>query len=206
MRRTCISLLAIAVMTAPARAIPSAALSTIPRHIVLVAQDAGVPDLATGEFTILVRDAANNPLNSRIEVRLQNCPGARVAVDQLQPGVTSQCATSGIIVMADQEGTAHLAAVGGGDASAPHGGGPCAGIYADGFLLGFVSVGYMDENGRDGLGAGDLSVWLTDFVTGDPIARSDFDGDGTVGAMDLSVWLAAWSGGRQVHSASAYCP
>jgi hypothetical protein len=79
MRRTCIVLLLGAVTTAPAGAIPSAALSTIPHHIVLVALDSGVPDAATGEFVIVVRDAANNPVDgSKIEVRFQNCSGARL--------------------------------------------------------------------------------------------------------------------------------
>ena len=96
--------------------------------------------------------------------------------------------------------------MGGGDANAPHGAGPCAGIYADGVILGLVPVAYMDLDGVQGLGAGDLSVWLSDFVTGDPIGRSDFDGDGSLGALDLSLWLTAWSGGRQVHSAGPYCP
>jgi len=69
-----------------------------------------------------------------------------------------------------------------------------------------VPVSYLDQDGSGGLGAGDLSVWQSDWVTGDPIGRSDYDGDGTLGPLDLSLWLTAWSSGKQTQSGTPYCP
>jgi hypothetical protein len=207
MRRLSGALLLAALSPVPGLAITSPANSTIPHHIVLVAIDQGQPDAAVGEFVIVARDFANVPDEDKlIEVRFQNCSGARVAADQLQASVTSKCATHGITAITGLDGSVHMIAVGGGDPHAPHGAGPCAGIYSDGVLLGLVPVAYLDLDGSEGLGAGDLSVWLSDFVTGEPIGRSDFDGDGSLGALDLSFWLTAWSGGRQTKSGAPYCP
>ena len=187
--------------------VPSAANSTIPSHVLLVGMTAGVPDAAMGEFVVIVRDATNTPEPDRlVEVRFLNCPGARVASDQAQAEVSARCDTHGITAMNDNEGSVRMTAVGGGDPAAGHGMGGCAGVYAGGVLLGFVSVAYLDEDGSGGLGGGDLAVWLGDFVTGDPIGRSDFDGDGQLSGGDLSLWLTAFSSGRQYHSAALYCP
>jgi hypothetical protein len=186
---------------------PSAANSTIPSHVLLVGLDAGVPHSAMGEFVIVVRDLADIPESDRlVEVRFQVCPGARIASDQAQAAVSSQCATHGITSISDVDGVVRMTAVGAGDPSAPHGAGPCASVYAGGVFLGLVAVSYLDQDGASGLGAGDLSVWLSDFVTGDPIGRSDYDGNGSLGALDLSLWLTAYASGGQVHSPTQYCP
>ena len=195
---------------APALALagpPSAANSTIPRHVLLVGMTAGVPDAAMGEFVVIVRDATDTPEPDRlVEVRFLNCPGARVASDQGQAEVSARCETHGITAMNGNDGSVRMIAVGGGDPSAGHGMGGCAGIYAGGVLLGFVSVAYLDEDGSGGLGAGDLAIWLGDFATQEPIGRSDFDGDGALGASDLSLWLTAFASGRQDQSVAQYCP
>ena len=186
---------------------PSPANCTLPGHILLVGASYGVPDTTLGLFEIVVRDLANVPEPDRlVEVRFLNCPGARVAADQLQAAVSSKCSTHGITGISGADGSVRMTAVGGGDPTAGHGMGGCAGVYAGGVLLGFVSVAYLDEDGAYGLGAGDLSIWLSDFVTGDPIGRSDFDGDGALGAMDVSLWLTVWTSGRQTKSATIYCP
>ena len=207
MRRLSGALLLVGLLPTPALAITSPANSTIPHHVVLVAIDQGVPDAAMGEFVIIARDLNNTPdAGKLIEVRFQNCPGARVAEDQRQASVSSRCVTHGITAVTGADGSVHMIAVGGGDRTAPHGGGACAGVYSGGVLLGFVPVSYLDQDGSGGLGAGDLSVWQSDWVTGDPIGRSDYDGDGTLGPLDLSLWLTAWSSGKQTQSGTPYCP
>lgn len=201
-----IALLAPGVARAGAQAIPSAGNSSLPGHVVLVGLAGAVPDTTTGAFTVVVRDGANIPMwDEQVEVRFLVCPGARVAAEQHQPGVTSRCQTNGILASTDYSGIVRVAAVGGGDPAAPHGTGPCATVLAGGLPLGTVRVAYLDLDGSGGLGAHDLAIWLADFGTGESIARADYDGDGAVGAADLSLWLTAYGSGRSVESPTSYC-
>ena len=50
-------------------------------------------------------------------------------------------------------------------------------MFASGVLLGTATLAYVDLDGSDGMGGNDISLWLTDFGSGEPIGRSDFDGD-----------------------------
>lgn len=202
------TLLLLALGAPAAHAIPSAALSTIPSHVLLVGLAEGVPDTTIGAFTIVVRDGTNNPMPGEpVEFRILNCPGARLATDQLQPGVSTRCATHGVTAVTDLNGWVRFAVVGGGDPSAPHGAGPCATVYAGpGVTLGTVRVAYLDLDGSGGLGAGDLSVWLSDFGTAEAIGRSDWNGDQALTADDLSLWLQIWGDAHQVQSPASYCP
>src|SRR5512145_811103 len=112
---------------AEALAIGSPANSTVPSHVLLVGLAQGVPDTASGAFLIVIRDLSNNPIpGAGVEFRLLNCPGARVAVDQRQTGITSRCDTHGILATTDINGSVRMAAVGGGDPAGPHGAGVCA--------------------------------------------------------------------------------
>ena len=208
MRVTHVIALTIALVApAEALAIGSAALSTVPSHVLLVGLDMGVADTTTGAFLIVIRDLANNPIpGTNVEIRLLNCPGARVAVDQRQPGITSRCVTHGILATTDLNGSTRFAAVGGGDPAGPHGTGACASVYAGGVLMGDVRVAYLDLDGSSGMGANDISIWLSDFGTGEPIGRSDFNGDQVLTADDLSVWFGIWGTGTQTASPASYCP
>ena len=200
----CLALSALA--PGAARAVPSAARSTIPAHAVLVGSSLGLADTTTGAFTIVARDAADNPVpDIVIEFRAINCPEARIAVDQLQPGVGARCATNAVTAVTGPDGAVRMAVVGAGDPAAPHGSGPCAQVFAAGLPLGTVRLAYLDLDGSAGLGSNDLSVWLGDFGTGESIARSDFDGDDVVGAEDLSLWLTAWAAGRETESSGSWC-
>ena len=197
---------ALACAQVAAAAIPSAANSSLPRVVVLVGHADAHADTTSGAFTVVVRDVADDPMPfERVEVRPLDCPGARVAVDQLQPGVSPRCATNAVQADTDLDGIVRIAIVGGGDAAAPHGSGPFATVLGGPVALGVVRVAYLDLDGSGGLGANDLSIWLADFGTGEPIARADYDGDNTVGASDLSLWLTAFGGGGSVHSASSAC-
>ncbi len=208
MRLAHVVALAVALVApAQALAIGSQANSSVPAHVLLVGLASGAADTTTGAFLIVIRDVSNNPVpGERIEFRLLNCPGARVAVDQRLPGVTSRCATHGILATTALDGSARMAAVGGGDPAGPHGAGPCAQVYAGGAFMGDVRVAYLDLDGLQGMGSNDLSIWLTDFGTGEPIGRSDFNGDQALGSDDLSVWLTLWAGATSVESPAAYCP
>ena len=200
---------AVAAMLWPsaAGAVTSPANSTVPGFMLLVGHDQGVPDTTTGVILIVARDFANNPVVGRtIEVRLLNCPGARLAQDQLQPGVSTRCATHGVTAVTNQDGIVRFAVLGGGDQDGPPGAGPCVQIYSGGLSLGAARVAYLDLDGRDGLGAQDMSIWLTDFGTGEPIGRSDFNGDQVLTADDLSLWLMYWGEAHTTQSPATYCP
>jgi hypothetical protein len=191
----------------PARAIPSAANSSIPSHVVMVGRLAALADTGLGSFTIVVRDLANNPIaNATVEFRVLNCEGARLSANPLQPGVTARCATHGYTAVSDVHGEVRMCLVGGGTVGSPPGTGPCAQVFAAGVLLGTSSVAFFDLDGAGGVAINDLSQWLTDFGLNEPISRSDFDGSGNVTISDLSVWLDAWSRGTSAEGATSYCP
>jgi len=191
----------------PVSAVPSAANSRIPIHVVVVGRRAALADTGLGSFTIVVRDVANNPVaNATVEFRVLNCDGARLSSDTYQAGVTARCATHGYTAVSDVHGEVRMCLVGGGTVGSPPGAGPCGQVFAAGVLLGTPSVALFDLDGAGGIGINDLALWLTDFGLNEPISRSDFDGSGNVTVSDLSVWLDAWGRGTSAEGATSYCP
>src|SRR5262249_22823132 len=76
-------------------------------------------------------------------------------------------------------------------------------------VTGRLTIAAADQDGRDGVGAGDLSSVLSDILCslgGEPNerinyrARSDFNGDLFLGAGDLSRWLTFYLSGESVFS------
>jgi len=194
-------------LASPAHAVPSAALSHIPSHMLLVGRSGDLADTTAGAFTVVVHDAANNPVaNSTVEVRILNCPGARLSSQSYAPPSTIRCSTAGVLETTDIHGEARITLVGGGTPGAPPGAGPCVQVFASGVLLGTASLAYVDLDGSGGVGSNDISLWLADFGLGEPIGRSDIDGDGVLSAGDLSVWLGVWGAAGSFQSAASYCP
>ena len=190
-----------------AHAVPSPALSHIPSHILLVGRSGDLADTTIGAFTVVVHDATNNPVaNSTVEVRILNCPGARLSSQSYDPPSTIRCSTAGVLQTTDIHGEARIALVGGGTPGSPPGTGPCVQIFASGVILGTATLAYVDLDGSGGLGTNDISLWLGDFALGEPIGRSDFDGDGRLDASDLSQWLGIWGAAHSTQSATSYCP
>ena len=175
-----------------ARAIPSAANSTLPRHVLLVGRLGDLADTTAGACSMVVRDLANNPINRCVvELRVLNCFGTRLSSEPYAPATTIRCETSG--VGASTPGLAP-------------GAGPCSQIYAAGVLIGIITLATLDMDGRDGLTPHDVSLWLTDLASGELRGRADFDGDGVLTAQDLSIFLTVWAAGRSQESAASYCP
>jgi hypothetical protein len=190
-----------------ARAVPSATNSHIPSHILLVGRNAGLADTSSGAFTIEVRDGANNPVaNSVVEVRILNCPGARLSSQAYDAGSTIRCGTAGVLHTTNSLGLVRMTLVGAGTAGAPAGAGPCVQIFASGVPLGNATLAYLDMDGSSGLGSQDISLFLTDLFSGEDIGRSDYDGSTTLSANDLSVWLTVWGNSGSAESAASYCP
>jgi hypothetical protein len=187
----------------------SSANSTVPMHITLVGSRAGAPD-ATGSFTVVVRDLANNPLNHQnVVVDLSGCTDLAICSDQLDPAATVNCAAKTVGKFSDVTGSVSFTLVGAsngtGNATTLLGG---ARVYANGVLLRLPTASAFDLDGVNGVGIDDLSVWLSDFgAPGNPaFGRSDFDGDGKIDINDLSLWVTAYGAGGSVQGCVATCP
>jgi hypothetical protein len=209
MRRS--HVLAVLAVLTPALALaspPSPANSTVPSCISLVGTNAAVPATAAGQFLVVVRDLANNPIaGAVVAIDLSGCPDLHLCPDQLDPAVTVDCAHQRVSKVTDGAGRVVFTLLGGsngaGSAVTLLGGGK---IYWDGTLIGSPTVSAYDLDGRTGLGANDLSGWLGDFGSGNPYGRSDYDCSGWLGANDLSLWLNAFGSGAMSSSCGASCP
>jgi len=196
------------VATAAMAGVPSAANSTTPACITLVGALAGVPDAAAGQFTVTVRDLANNPLNgASVVIDLSGCADLAICSDQLDANALVNCGAKTTRKFTDATGKVTFVVLGGsnggGNASTLLGGGK---IFANGTLLQTPTVSAFDLDNAGGVGANDLSAWLTDFGSGNPYGRSDYDCSGGIGANDLSLWLTEFGAGTSASSCAASCP
>jgi pimeloyl-ACP methyl ester carboxylesterase len=204
---TVLALLTLSAIGARAN-VPSPANSTTPAFIRLVGASGGVPDAVPGEFVVVAHDLANNPINGcSIVIDLSNCPDLEICPDQLDPNAVTNCTAKTVRKFTNALGEVTFTLLGssngaGHASSLAHG----AMIFGNGVLIASPSVSSFDLDGSGGVGAGDLSVWLSDFGTGQPYERSDYDGDGQVSAADLSEWLAVFGAGGSTLSCGAICP
>ena len=201
--------LSIAVLVTGARnKVPSAANSTVPSAIRVVGTNGTTPDAAAGQFTIVVRDLANNPVNAAsVVIDFSQCPDIELCSDQLDPNATVTCAAKTIRKFTDFMGQVQFVILG-------HSHGPAdpsmalelVRIYGNGALIATPEVSAFDLDGSGGVGANDLSAWLSDFGSGLKPTRSDYDASGDIGAGDLSAWLGVFAGGGSAQSCAASCP
>jgi hypothetical protein len=196
--------------------VPSAANSNVPSCVSLVGSAAGVPD-ALGTFTVTVRDLANNPLSgASVVVDLSACLELSLCNDQLDANALVNCASKTTRKFTDGLGQVTFTVLGGGTfipvpppgfakpASTFIGGGR---IFANGTLIGSPTVAAYNLDGQLGVAGGDLAVFLTDFASGQPYGRSDFDCNGAIGGGDLSFWLTGFAGlGSLTFCSTTSCP
>ena len=188
--------------------VPSAANSTTPACITLVGSLAGVPDAAAGQFTVIVRDLASNPLNNAsVVIDVSGCLDISICDDQLDVNAFVNCGGKTTRKFTNALGSVSFTVLGGsngaGNASTLLGGGK---IFANGTLIQTPTVAAYDLYGASGVGANDLSAWLTDFGSGFAYGRSDYDCSGGVGANDLSFWLTEFGNGTSASSCAVACP
>jgi len=178
-----------------------------PACIRLVASNGSAPASAFGQFEVLIRDLANNPIpDVSVVIELSLIPELALATDQLDPDVILDCGVATVRKVSDVNGRVVFCIVGGGRAGVPPSALLGAGrIYANGTLIATPTVSAFDLDGLHGLGAGDLTQFLNDFSTGVNYGRSDYDCSHYLGAGDLVIWLTAFSSGTQVVSAAG-CP
>jgi len=192
---------------APAFAQPSAATSTLPCQIRLVGEFAGapIPD-PNGEFKIVVRDAASNPMpglpvvldfsGCMPDIQLDAPPG------QNFPGMVVNCPVHQVMQITDATGTATFRIVGkainpicGASPGAPF---RCCQVIvpvSPAVSLGNLTVVTLDYNGDNQVTPPDLSCLLTDFFANNLQARGDFNCDGHISVLDASAWVGLYFGG-----------
>jgi len=186
---------------------PSPANSTVPSCITLVGSSGGVA-AAVGQFTVVVKDLANNPIaGAVVSVDLLSCPDLHFCAEQLDPAAVVDCANKRVNKATDAAGSVTFTLLGGsngaGNAVTLLNGGN---VYENGTLIGRPTVSTFDLDGQSGVGANDLAAWLTDFGTGNNLGRSDYDCNNCLGANDLSLWLTAFGSGTMTQSYGASCP
>jgi len=140
-------------------------------------------------------------------IDLSACPDLAICADQMDPAATVDCAHKTVSKLTAADGSVHFTLLGGSNGAGNamtllHGGR----IYKNGTLIQSPTVSAFDLDGSNGLGANDLSAWLTDFSTGADYGRCDYDCSGLVGASDLSLWLTAFGSGTMAQSCVSSCP
>lgn len=179
-----------------------------PGRIIVVGSN-GVSADAVGTFSVVVRDFFAFPMQGcPVDASFAGCPGMRICPNQLDPGVTVNCASRQLSKLSNSAGVAGFKIIGAASPSAcpsdPLG---CVSIYACGVLLGTATVAALDLDGAPGLTGNDLAEWLGGFFCNSSSPRLDYDGDGVVGGSDLSAWLAAFQAGGSASGCSvALCP
>ena len=190
--------------------VPSPGNSTLPSpaFFTVVGSSLGVAD-PYGAFSITVRDLANNPINgSSVVLDFSGVSDAQLCSDQLDVASTVNCAAKTVRKFTNASGVVSFTVVGGSTNTGGSAGAGLGGVkvYADGVLLGSLTAAMLDEDGAGGVGANDLSLWITDFATLGYFGRSDFDYSSGLGANDLSVLITAFGLLGSAEGCASYCP
>ncbi len=180
--------------------VPDILNSTFPPCIPLVGFHA-VTASPLGEILATIRDASATPLEGEpVTLDFSLATDLFIAGQQLDADVEVDCFAKTVTKLTDANGEVRFRVIGYGNGAissqstinkgrifVPNG--------ANGGLFHLSHVMAYDLDGHDGVGANDLSLWLSDFSNFPTIAtRSDYDCSGIVGANDLSLWLDAFGG------------
>jgi hypothetical protein len=185
-------------------------VSTCPSVIRIVGMTGGVADTTLGRTIVRVGRFLNPVASSGVVIDFSQAPQVQLASDQpwnitWDGRPSANCAARTVLAITDINGYADVV-IAGGITNLTSGPAPIAKVYADGVFWGDVPVVAYDVDGRNGLGAGDLSLWLSAFGSGLDYGMLDYDQDGKLGAGDLSLWLDAFGSGRNAESAAQTCP
>ena len=159
-------LLALMATSAGAGGIPIAANCTVPSHIVLVGSSGGVPDAAAGQFTVVVRDIANNPRSGySVVIDLSACADLEICADQMDPNAQVSCTAKTVRKYTNALGEVTFTVMGrsngGGNASTLANGGR---IFSNGALIGTPSGRSVSLRGSPP--SSDMSMsWFLPFAS-----------------------------------------
>lgn len=161
-RATLITAVGLLAASAAMAGVPSAGNSTLGDPLIILRAYSGSPSAAAVDQsipkTIVVRDAANNPVpNSVVVLNFSACHAAGdIRIGSTQPaGFFVNCAAKTVSGVTDATGTVVFRVVGASNTSSaanPGAGEGCATVTADGVALGSLSVGTPDLNGARGGG------------------------------------------------------
>ena len=192
---------------------PDPANCDVPDRITLVARGPGGTADALGAFLVVLRDFNAVPEDDYpVTLDFSGCPDIRLCADQGDPAAVVDCAARTITMPNNGLGefTFRVLGFAVNTGASPGSIGPSLDVWAGpaggGFYLKDVRVAALDQNGSEGVNGVDLSLFLADYLSGQPFARSDYDGNGAVDGNDLSVWLAAFLAGGSVLSGGPACP
>ena len=177
---------------------PAPGNSTIPTFIDVVGTHGGIPD-PLGQFSVIVRDLANNPMPGvQVTIDFSQCPDTRVALAQ-GAGLAVHAANNAVSRVTNAAGVAVFTIVGAGTlgcdlSTCPPGVPNCARICAGGVLLGSTSVAIFDLDGAsptgiEGVNILDQEHFTSDFFCGANPPRSNFDHLAGVSASDLARFI-----------------
>lgn len=164
------------------------------RPVIYVVGQNGLAADPFGEFTVCYRGPAGCIAGAPVTVDFTRCPDIRIA--QFQPFVSF--ISCGVVrATTGSDGLARFRIVGHAVNTGCSPGGGDVYIYAGALTL-IRQAACFDQDGG-GVGASDMSLWLSDFGCGQYFPRSDYNGDGTIGSGDLSVWLTVFGAGGSVN-------
>ncbi len=186
---------------------PAAALADIPNPINCIIPDyvtvvghngGGNPDPA-GQFEIVVRDLANNPIAGVwVSLEFAACTDLRICQTQPAPGTVVDCTPGAprLLALSDVNGRVVFDVLGQGmNAGASPGPGlGCMAVVVGGVVAKWVTVSVLDQNGAvgaPGVEITDLAAWLKDLGSGNYRGRSDYSGNGAVDDVDFAILLRA---------------
>jgi len=152
----------------------------------------GPQGVTDGRFEVTVKDVYGELLSGvPVVLDLSQCPDLIVAAVQ-PPGVLADCEDRSAIASTGVDGIARYSVVGYGGPRTPYTFSGSAAIRAGagGPVLGQPSVSVFDQDGVNGIGPNDFSLWLEDALSEANMQRSNFDGKPLVMDVDLPLLLA----------------
>ncbi len=193
---------------AAAQSPPNPVTSSIPHAIALVGVDADGTPSPLGEFTVVIRDLAQNPLlGVHVRVSFAGVTDASFCSTQPDPQVEVDCAGHEVSKFTDANGRASFTLAGHATGTYSDSETGCtARFYWDQTFLGTAVVMAYDMDGSGDLGGGDMSTFLDQFSAGAGSLVCDFDGNHAIGGADLALWLSEFASDQQTQSGGSTCP
>ncbi len=186
---------------------PNEALSTFPTHINLTGYS-NPPDPA-GTVTYIIRDGGGFLVDGvGVTLDFSLCTDVLLSQNNSGTGLTTNCLLHTVTGTTNPQGELVVNVVAGGNGiGVPRALIDCVRVFVGGdpWLLASASAATFDRDGANGVGAGDRSLVIYDFVNNPTAARSDLNNDGSVGAGDLSLVNAVFVLGGSALSGLPYC-
>ncbi len=207
-KATLLSAVGLVVAGAASAGVPNATNSTKPSCIVTTGYASPATPDPAGAVTYVIRDAGNTPVpNAEVVLDFTACTDVKLSQNISGANLVTTCASKRVTGTTNGLGVLVVNVVAGGNGNlAPRVTNACVAVTVNSVPFPNISASTFDRDGVNGIGAGDLSLVIFDFVNFPAAGRSDFDCSGTVGAGDQSILLADFVSGASALSGSPYCP